>query len=151
MARTPQTRSATLRDRDLTHLEDLWDEPAPCAAPACNGEPLQGAWLCVSGRRPGKLLIRGGHLTLHFADGTIYMGTVALGRNGRVGTMDVRVEEGPPRHKGQTALCIYELNGDTLLWCTASPGQADRPIAFAEYDPQHLFLTFQRERIDCKQ
>jgi uncharacterized protein (TIGR03067 family) len=146
MARTPRTRSVLAPSKDQSWLEDLWDEPTasvplfPAAA-----EALQGAWLSVAGRREAEMLVSGDHLTVHFADGTIYMGTFTLGAAGRLATMDVRVEEGPPRHKGLTARCIFELDGDLLRWCTASPGQSERPAAFDEHDPRHLCLVFHRE------
>jgi uncharacterized protein (TIGR03067 family) len=147
MARTPRTRSVpTQAIEDPTHLEDLWDEPAP--SPHIirpDAEALQGAWKSVTGRRQAEFLISGNRFTIHFGDGDIYMGSFTLGKNGRTRTMDVRVEEGPNRHRGLIALCIYELDGDMMRWCTASPGQADRPLAFAEHDPQHLFLVFRRE------
>ncbi len=102
--------------------------------------------MAVSGRRQATFLISGNLFTVHFADGDIYMGSFTIGSNGRFRTMDVHVEEGPHRHKGQRALCIYELDHDMLRWCTASPGQADRPGAFAETEPMHLCLVFRRHR-----
>lgn len=143
MPRTSRARPVLNDVENLDHLEDLWDEPAPCSSPSCS--LLRGAWQTIAGRREGRLLISGGSLTLEFADGTVYMGKVTIGRTGRFATMDVRVEEGPPKHKGQLALCIYEINGETLDWCTASPGQTERPTEFAERDPQHLHLVFRRE------
>jgi hypothetical protein len=60
--------------------------------------------------------------------------------------MDVRIEEGPAQHRGQTALCIYELKGDVLRWCTAGPGREERPTAFpAEEDHHYLCMVFRRE------
>jgi len=59
--------------------------------------------------------------------------------------MDVRVEERPSRHKGLLAQCIYEVDGDVLRFCAASPGQGERPMAFAEVHPLHLCLIFRRE------
>jgi uncharacterized protein (TIGR03067 family) len=145
MARTSRARSAPSGGKDQSWLEDLWDEPTD-SVPLVRGGPeaLQGAWLSVQGRRQAELLVQGDHLTVHFADGEIYMGRFTLG-GGRPATMDVSVEEGPPRHKGQLARCIWEVAGDTLYWCTASPGQAERPADFAENDAQHLCLVFHRE------
>jgi uncharacterized protein (TIGR03067 family) len=111
---------------------------------------LQGAWLSVAGRRQAELLVSGDHLTVHFAEGDIYMGRFTLGE-GQPATMDVRVEEGPPQHKGQLARCIWEVDGDMLRWCTALPGQPGRPADFAEADPRHLCLVFHREHTIGKQ
>jgi uncharacterized protein (TIGR03067 family) len=127
-------------------LEDCWDEPA---APELDGrgdlEALQGRWLCVSGRRPAELLVSGGHFTVIFADGDIYMGAFELLTQTRPRGMDMHIAEGPARHKGRVALCIYELDGVTLRWGTTGPGQAERPAAFAEDHPQTLCLVFRRE------
>jgi uncharacterized protein (TIGR03067 family) len=145
MARTSRTRSVPSGGKDQTWIEDLWDEPTTSVPLVRSGpEALQGAWLSVAGRRQAELLVSGDHLTVHFADGDIYMGRFTLGE-GRPATMDVRVEEGPPRDKGQVARCIWEVDGDTLRWCIASPGQLQRPARFDEADPRHLCLVFHRE------
>jgi uncharacterized protein (TIGR03067 family) len=127
-------------------LEDVWDEPAPGASCALSDlERLQGAWLAVAGRRRAEFLIAGNRIAAHFADGDVYLGSFTLDHDGRHSTMNVRVEEGPRSHKGLVANCIYEVDGDVLRWCTASPGQDDRPRVFAECDPLHLCLVFRRE------
>jgi len=146
MARGPQTRSVSTFPEVHVRLEDSWDEPMPgiaCARSAL--ERLQGAWLAVAGRRHAEFLIAGNRLAAHFADGDVYLGSFTLDHDGRHATIDVRVEEGPPRHRGMLALGIYEVDGDVLRLCTASPGQDKRPIAFAEADPLHLCLVFRRE------
>jgi uncharacterized protein (TIGR03067 family) len=151
MARTPRTRATGSKGEQHTHLEDLWDEPAVLAPPARpDAEVLQGVWTSVEGKRQARFLISGNRFTFIFADGEVYMGTISLD-NGGTRTMDMQVEEGPAHHKGLVALCIYELSEDRLHWCTASPGQADRPIAFAEHHSRHLFLVFQREHPNGKQ
>jgi uncharacterized protein (TIGR03067 family) len=149
MRRTPLTRSVPSRGEDKKHLEDLWDEPAPSKRPAQSipdAEALQGAWLSIAGRRPARLLVSGDHLTVHFQDGDIYMGIFTLGVNGRLRLMDVSITQGPSRHRGLTALAVFDWEGETLHWCTASPGQEDRPAALAEHDSRHLLLVFRRER-----
>lgn len=146
MARGPQTRSVVTKPEVHARLEDSWDEPMPGIACARSTlERLQGAWMAVAGRRQAEFLIAGNRLAVHFADGDLYLGSFTLDHDGRHATMDVFVEEGPPRHKGRTARGIYEVDGDVLRWCTASPGQDQRPIAFAESDPLHLCLVFRRE------
>jgi hypothetical protein len=65
--------------------------------------------------------------------------------------MVVRIEEGPHRHKGQTALCIYEVAGDMLRWCTAGPGQTEQLGDFPdETDFRYLFLGFRRNHLNGK-
>jgi uncharacterized protein (TIGR03067 family) len=147
MARGPRTHAAPTRGEERPRLEDFWDEPAlDVMMLHSSTEVLQGAWACVEGRRPARALICGSRITVHFADGDIYMGTFSLGTDGLPGSMDVQIEEGPARHKGQVSRSIYELTGDTLRWCIASPGQSDRPLSFAEHDPLHLFLVLRRDR-----
>jgi uncharacterized protein (TIGR03067 family) len=147
MARARRARSVLPTKKDPTRLEDFWDEPAPSTRALLGDlEALQGAWTAISGRRQATFLISGNHFTVHFADGEIYMGCFTVGSNGRYRTMDVQVVEGPQRHKGQSALCIFELDQDVLRWCTASPGQLDRPGDFIEADPLHLCLVFRKHR-----
>jgi len=141
-----ETSSALPRAEALGHLEDCWDEPVhpPCPPDI---ERLQGAWVCIGGRRPAEFLVSGSHVTVHFKDGAIYLGSFELNPASRPRTMDVRVDEGPPHHKGLTASCIYELDGDTLRWCTAGPGQSQRPGNFSTAeDPNYLCLVFRREQ-----
>jgi uncharacterized protein (TIGR03067 family) len=129
-------------------VEDYWDEPeAPEGEAGADLEELQGAWVSVSGRRPGEFLIAGSHFTIRFQDGTIYMGAFELGPGAWLKTMDMRIDEGPARHQGKTALCIYELAGGALCWCAAEPGKGERPGAFPpEDDPHYLVLRFRREQ-----
>jgi len=129
------------------HLEDYWDEPGPMeAAVEADRDGLQGAWVTVAGRRAGELLIAGNRFTVRFLDGAIYMGVFDLGPLAQPKTMDMRIDAGPARHLGKTALCIYDLQGDLLRWYPAEPGKKERPTAFAaEDDPEHLSLRFRRE------
>jgi len=146
MARNPLTQSTSGGD-DQIWLEDLWDEPEPKAAHSTRFglEALRGSWVSVSGRRQAKFLFSGSRFAVHFADGDIYMGSIVLNPDGRLGTMDILIEEGP-RHKGLTALCLYEMDGgDTLRWVTAPPGLAERPASFEEPDQLHLCLVLRRE------
>ena len=51
------------------------------------------------------------------------------------------------RDDGKTAKGIYELDGDTLKWCTASPGKGERPTGFtADAGSERLFVTLKREK-----
>jgi uncharacterized protein (TIGR03067 family) len=131
---------------EILWFADFWDEPEPIERRlVCDLERLQGAWTTVEGKRPAELLISGQHLTVHFRDGEIYMGTFALGTSGKFVTLDVQIEEGPPRHRGQTVLCLCELDGDSLRWCNASPGIAERPGNFDNHNPHLLCLMLRRE------
>jgi len=97
-------------EASLGHLEDCWDEPAPGVSLAPrDGDRLQGAWATATGRRPAVLLVCGARFAIRFADGVIYMGNFELDTRGRPRAMVMRIEEGPAKHKGQTALCFYEF------------------------------------------
>jgi uncharacterized protein (TIGR03067 family) len=108
---------------------------------------LQGAWFSFSGRREAEFLISGNRFTVRFADGDIYMGAFELHSTALPKLMEMRIEEGPARHKGKTTLCIYELDDGTMRWCTGSPGNAERLTAFpAEDAPDYLCLRLRREQ-----
>lgn len=146
--RTRPLQSQGQPDRETGHLEDCWDEPSPTGdLPRSEVEALQGAWVTIAGRREAEFLVCGQQIAVHFADGDIYMGTFELGMTTCPHTMDVRITAGPVHHVGQTARCIYELDGDTVRWCTAGPGVKDRltRIPSADESP-YLSLVLRRER-----
>jgi uncharacterized protein (TIGR03067 family) len=129
-------------------LEDSWDEPElPDHVGRTDLEGFQGTWRAVAAWREVEFLVCGGHFTIRFQDGDIYMGAFDLDPTARPKVMEMRIEEGPARHKGKTAVCIYHLDGDTLRWCTSGPGQGERLSAFpVGDDPRYLGLLFKRER-----
>src|SRR5215831_7193002 len=92
-------------------------------------EQLQGAWTSVFGRREADLLVAGRLFTVRFADGEVYMGAFQLNLAAWPKAIDMRVDEGPARHKGKIALCVYELDGDLLRWCATEPGREKRLTA----------------------
>ena len=155
MHQSPRTRTTpTPRKGHLQHAppglpEDCWDEPVAFVLPTPQNdlEQLQGAWFCDSDRQQVEFLISGNRFAVRFARGPIYMGTFDLDPVGQPRRMTVHIDEGQPRHRGQTALCIYELTGDRLRWCTSGPGATDRLAEFPpEHDCRYLNLLFRRER-----
>jgi uncharacterized protein (TIGR03067 family) len=138
-------QSLSSENKSPSHLEECWDEPAADLLQA-DLAVLQGAWATLSGRRMAEFLVSGQHFTVHFVDGDIYMGSFTLDPTAWPKRMDVCIDEGPSLHKGQSALCIYEVDGDTLRWCTAGPGQRERPASFTTDDRHSLSLIFQREK-----
>ena len=129
-------------------MESLLLEPNVTAAAAARDQQrLQGTWSFVAGIRPAQLLIAGSHFTMTFGNGTIYMGTFRVDPTHKPRAMDMVVEEGPDRHRGKTALCIYEFDGERLIWAPAEPGVGGRPQAFPPLDdPLHLCLVFRHEK-----
>lgn len=132
----------------LDRLEDCWDEPSPPEHLARNDlEHLQGSWVSVSGGAEVVFFISGSRYTARFSDGAIYMGTFELMAATHPKTMEMQIEEGPARYKGQVALCLYELNGNMLRWCTAGPGQKEVLVGFPREDQTHvLSFCFRRQQ-----
>ncbi len=109
-------------------------------------ERLQGAWEFVAGRREAEFIFSGYLFAVRFKDGDTYLGTFRLDPQQQPKTMDMRIDEGPDRHRGKIARCIYELAGDTLRWCTGDPGTEERPGTFPEENaPKYLSLRLRRE------
>lgn len=110
-------------------------------------ERLQGTWVTAVGRCEAELLVAGRLFTFRFRDGDVYMGAFWLDPTHAPRAMDMRIDEGPGRHRGKVALCVYELDGDQLRWCPTEPGTTKRLKGFpAEDDLDHLSLVFRRCR-----
>jgi uncharacterized protein (TIGR03067 family) len=109
-------------------------------------ERLQGTWRFVAGRREAQLLVSGDHFTMRFRNGDIYVGTFRLDATQRPRAMDLTIQEGPEPFRGKTALAIYELDGEHLIWCPAIPGDAERLRAFPGEEDGHLCIVFRREK-----
>jgi hypothetical protein len=110
---------------------------------------LQGDWTIIEGRRPGELIISGRTFTFRFLDGTFYKGTFDLLPEGPPQAMLMHIEEGPPRHKGKSAWCLYELEVGLLRWCPTEPGSNERLTAFPDLDDsRYLHIVLRRDEID---
>jgi len=106
-------------------------------------ELLQGAWRSVAGPCEARLLIVGDYFSFEFLDGDIYIGTFVLTPEG----MDMHILAGPAEHRGQTALCLYRVEGGVLQWSAGRPGSNRRPSCFPEVDdPRALSFVFRRDR-----
>jgi hypothetical protein len=111
-------------------------------------EQLQG--LCVD-RRPAGFQIGGRRFNVRFRDGELDTGWLDVVIDERPRTMLMSIIEGPAKHKGKIAMCIYELEGQKLRWCPAEPGADDPPPDFPAVEGKRFLCTiFQREspRID---
>jgi uncharacterized protein (TIGR03067 family) len=130
----------------VRRLEECWDEPdAPGGGGRPDADALQGVWEWVAGPRPVQLLVAGTRFAVRFRDGAIYMGDFELEPDAPPTTMVMRIEEGPARHKGKTARCVYHLDGGTLRWWMPEPGPRERPTAFpAADDPRYLCVVLRR-------
>jgi uncharacterized protein (TIGR03067 family) len=110
---------------------------------------LQGDWLTIEGRRAGELFITGRTYTIQFMDGTFYKGTFDMVPDRSPSVMIMHIEEGPPKHKGKTAWCLYALEVGQLRWCPSEPGSDDRLADFPPMsDPRYLHTIFRRDIVD---
>jgi uncharacterized protein (TIGR03067 family) len=112
---------------------------------------LQGAWVSVAGRRPLQMFIANQRFTVCFGDGQLYMGRFELRVDELPRIMIMQIEEGPAKHKGQTAWCIYELEEESLRWCSAGPGSGERLIAFPDLtDARYVCSVFRRQLVPAQ-
>ena len=108
--------------------------------PKDRGKDLTGIWLAATYTLDGKaataadlkkvrLLIEDDRTFKAQNDGKTFLaGTIKFGPETNPRAMDITYTEGDL--KGQTALAIYEMIGDTLRICRAAPGKP-RPKEFA--------------------
>jgi uncharacterized protein (TIGR03067 family) len=91
---------------------------------------LQGTWIVVSGRWTCQMHFAAHHFALRFPNGDVYLGVYTVDPTVTPAAMDMTIEDGPDKYRGLTALCLYDLNGDTLRWCPTEPGKTQRRTAF---------------------
>jgi uncharacterized protein (TIGR03067 family) len=120
-------------------------------------EQLQGTWRPVSAEQEGKaqpdakehlLTFEGDTFTIKRGDQLFVKGTFTLDPSKTPKVIDMKVTEGRREEdKGKEVRGIYELDKDTLKWCTAEPGGKDRPKEFAAKEGSNdLFVTLKREK-----
>lgn len=114
------------------------------AAAARDRERLQGVWNFVTGRRKVQLVINGDQYTIRFNNGDVYVGTFDLDPTKKPKAMDMTITEGPDKHKGLVAHCIYALDGEHLVWCPGEPGAGERPNAIPGTDSQKVLCVVLR-------
>ncbi len=129
--------------------------PTALSAPAARTQQhadldlLQGAWKTIAGRREARLLIVGSRFAFEYCDGDghIYMGSLTIDAHAVPKRMDLLIEEGLDHHKGQLALCIYQLESDIMRWCPSKPGSMVRLTGFPSVDDdKYLSLVFKHAR-----
>ena len=121
----------------------------PSASPAADGKALQGVWRGArfsSGK--GEDMEKGVALELAFKDGHINgkrlpeekpigEGDFKVSADGK--TMDAVGTTGG--FKGKAFPGIFKIEGDTLLWCVTTTGNAqDRPAAFVAEPAKKTYL-----------
>ena len=117
---------------------------------------LQGTWRAVSGIQNGKEDKTPEEHTLTFEGKTFIMkkgdkveakGTFDVDPKKKPHTIDMTMTEGRKKFKDKIAKGIYEINEDTLRWCSSAPGIESRPTEFAAPEGSKLlFVTLKREK-----
>lgn len=120
-------------------------------------EKLQGSWRPVSAEQGGNvqedakehlLIFEGDTFTIKKGDQLFVKGTFTLDPSKTPKTIDMKVTEGRQESdNGKEVHGIYEIDKDSLKWCTAPPGDEDRPKEFATKEGTKLLLvTLKREK-----
>ena len=120
-------------------------------------DKLQGTWQMVSAERKGqpmpgfetqKLVIEGDTLTFKQGDGVLFEGKITLDPSKQPKTLDMElIEDAQGHHKGEVSQGIYAVEGGTLKWCNASPGEPDRPREFSTNEEKnHMLVALTREK-----
>jgi uncharacterized protein (TIGR03067 family) len=116
---------------------------------------LEGEWTIVSAERDGmKLpdeLLKNSKRTAKGNESSVIVGgqlfmkaTVAVDPSKKPKTIDYDVTDGP--NKGKKQFGIYEIDGDTVKFCFAAPGN-DRPTEFSSKERSNRILSvWKREK-----
>jgi uncharacterized protein (TIGR03067 family) len=115
---------------------------------------LKGTWVRELDGKTFILVFNGEHYALinEFApEKTTATGTVTIDPTKKPKRIDIKITDGTgtgEKLKGKTALCIYQLDGDTLKFCINRPGQEGYPEQFPDKEgvDKYLFLVFKRAK-----
>src|SRR5439155_26069453 len=120
-------------------------------------DKLQGTWKAVTAQERGeskddagdhRLIFSGDEFSVKKGDETIIKGKFKIDSSKKPKQIDMEFTTADnEKFKGKTAVGIYELDGDTLKWCTDEPGGTERPKEFSsETDSKRLLVTLEREK-----
>ena len=105
---------------------------------ACNHQSaLEGSWVGCEMRRPlidWTLTVEDNHFSLVREDSDLwYIGFIRLNLNCKLKKIDMIIDDTSiPAVKGQIALGIFEINGNSLTIASSEPGGHSRPRSFGE-------------------
>jgi uncharacterized protein (TIGR03067 family) len=114
-------------------------------------DKLQGKWLAELDGKKAAMDFTKEKFTITLSDGNeekTFKGAFKIDPSVKPKHIDLTVEEGD-RFVGDTALGIYELDGDTLKWCANQPGKVERPSEFPAVPGEEaggLYLAFKRSK-----
>jgi uncharacterized protein (TIGR03067 family) len=123
-----------------------------------DAEKLQGKWVVKSVERGGQavdldkeehvpqaLTFKDDKITVAIKGGNKHEGTFKLGRDGKLGTLDLTPEE--EDKKDRVIKALYRLDGDKLTVCVNEGKQGDRPKEIAAKEGSHCMVAvFTREK-----
>jgi uncharacterized protein (TIGR03067 family) len=120
-------------------------------------EKLQGTWKAVTVKERAeakedtedhRLIFTGDEFTVKRGGEIIIKGKFKIDTSKKPKTIDMEITEATKEQlKDKTALGIFEVEGDTLKWCSNEPGSSERPKEFSsEAGTKHLLVTFKREK-----
>lgn len=110
---------------------------------------LEGTWKSVKKDSRAQQLKFTGNKFEATLDGKVYKGTFKLNNDENPLQIDMKITESPEdKHKGKTALGIYEFQGEKLRWCSSQPGRKRRPTQFAATmgDARLLLASFKKAK-----
>jgi uncharacterized protein (TIGR03067 family) len=121
-------------------------------------EALQGIWRPVSAEQGGKeqgdeakehaLIFDKDTFTVKKGDEVMVKGTFKLDPSKKPKLIDMTVTEGRrDDDKGKELHGIYELDKESLKWCTCEPGGKERPTEFKTKEgTRELLVTLKKEK-----
>jgi uncharacterized protein (TIGR03067 family) len=108
---------------------------------------LQGAWTYTSPNGDEMRWVFEGDTLKSTVGGNDYVSKVTLDPKAQpVPTTDIKITEGPGDSVGQTALGIYNLDGDKFTLCIALPGRTTRPTEFKRVEDETIVFELKRAK-----
>jgi uncharacterized protein (TIGR03067 family) len=108
---------------------------------------LEGVWVADKDGKKVEMRFEKGAFTVTLAEKTV-KGTYKTDTKKTPHELDILLKDDDPKIDGKTALCIYEVSGDTLKWMANDPGQGNpRPKAFPaeqRFGGEYIYLIFKR-------
>lgn len=131
------------------------DKPTP--AGDHGRQQLQGTWQVLEeyhgdsgpdaeGKRC-RLIFEGEKFTIMKDQTAIIEGTFSVDAAKTPSRIDMKVlKDDENERTGQTALGIYQIDGDKLKWCSAEPGRGERPTEFDSKGTDYLLVVLERAK-----
>lgn len=107
--------------------------PAAAADKKAKKTDLEGTWVAAKKDSRVQMLKFTGNTFEAKIGGETYKGTFKLNNEENPLQIDLKIAEATvKKHKGKTALGIYDFQGANLRWCSSQPGRKRRPSQFAK-------------------